>query len=30
VKAFLKDRTVLHNDEMRRVDNLPVAAARKV
>jgi 2-hydroxychromene-2-carboxylate isomerase len=30
LKAFLKDRTVLHNDEMRRVDNLPVAAARKV
>jgi hypothetical protein len=29
LKAFLKDRTVLHNDEIRRVDNLPIAAARK-
>jgi 2-hydroxychromene-2-carboxylate isomerase len=29
VKAFLKDRSVLHNDEMRRIDNLPVGAARK-
>ena len=29
LKAFLKDPAVLHNDEMRRVDNLPVAAARK-
>jgi 2-hydroxychromene-2-carboxylate isomerase len=29
VKAFLKDRSVLRNDEIRRVDVLPVAAARK-
>jgi 2-hydroxychromene-2-carboxylate isomerase len=29
VKAFLKDSSVLRNDEMRRVDNLPVGAARK-
>jgi predicted DsbA family dithiol-disulfide isomerase len=29
LKGFLKDPKVLHNDEMRRVDNLPVAAARK-
>jgi 2-hydroxychromene-2-carboxylate isomerase len=29
LKAFLKDRDVLRNDEMRRVDALPVAAARK-
>lgn len=28
-KAFLADRAVLHNDEMRRVDKLPVGAARK-
>jgi 2-hydroxychromene-2-carboxylate isomerase len=28
-KAFLKDKAVLRNDEMRRVDNLPVGAARK-
>jgi 2-hydroxychromene-2-carboxylate isomerase len=30
VKAFLKDTSVLRNDEMRRVDSLPVAAARKL
>ena len=30
LKAFLKDPAVLRNDEMRRVDALPVAAARKV
>ena len=29
LKAFLKDPAVLHNDEMRRVDGLPVSAARK-
>ena len=29
VKAFLADKRVLRNDEMRRVDNLPVGAARK-
>ena len=29
VKAFLKDPRVLRNEEMRRVDELPVAAARK-
>jgi 2-hydroxychromene-2-carboxylate isomerase len=29
VKAFLKDRSVLHNEEMRRVDALPLGAARK-
>jgi predicted DsbA family dithiol-disulfide isomerase len=29
VKAFLKDQGVLRNDEMRRVDHLPVGAARK-
>ena len=29
VKAFLKDQTVLRNEEMRRVDNLPIGAARK-
>jgi 2-hydroxychromene-2-carboxylate isomerase len=29
LKAFLKDRVVLQNDEMRRVDSLPVAATRK-
>jgi 2-hydroxychromene-2-carboxylate isomerase len=29
MKAFIKDGAVLHNDEMRRVDNLPVGAARK-
>ena len=28
-KAFLADRGVLRNDEMRRVDSLPVGAARK-
>jgi 2-hydroxychromene-2-carboxylate isomerase len=28
-KAFLKDKAVLRNDEMRRVDNLPFGAARK-
>ena len=30
LKAFLQDASVLHNDEIRRVDNLPVAAARKL
>ena len=30
LKAFLGDRSVVRNAEMRRVDNLPVAAARKV
>jgi 2-hydroxychromene-2-carboxylate isomerase len=30
VKAFLKDEGVLRNAEMRRVDALPVAAARKI
>lgn len=29
VKAFIADRSVVRNDEMRRVDSLPVAAARK-
>jgi 2-hydroxychromene-2-carboxylate isomerase len=29
LKRFLKDPAVLHNDEMRRVDGLPVGAARK-
>jgi 2-hydroxychromene-2-carboxylate isomerase len=29
LNAFLKDRSVLRNDEMRRVDALPVAASRK-
>ena len=29
LKAFLKDRSVLHNEEMRRIDHLPVGAARK-
>ncbi|MGH8690313.1 MAG: 2-hydroxychromene-2-carboxylate isomerase [Burkholderiales bacterium] len=29
VKAFLKDEAVLRNDEMRRVDSLPVGAARR-
>ena len=29
LKAFLEDRSVVRNDEMRRVDGLPVAAARK-
>jgi 2-hydroxychromene-2-carboxylate isomerase len=29
LKAFLADRRVVRNDEMRRVDGLPVAAARK-
>src|SRR5262245_27022539 len=29
LKAFLKDRAVLQNDEMRRLDSLPVGAARK-
>jgi|SRR5688572_16362444 len=29
VKAFIKDQAVLRNDEMRRVDALPVGAARK-
>ncbi|MGE0876545.1 MAG: 2-hydroxychromene-2-carboxylate isomerase [Burkholderiales bacterium] len=28
-QAFLADRAVLHNDEMRRLDHLPVAAARR-
>ena len=28
VKSFVKDPAVLHNDEMRRVDALPVGAAR--
>jgi hypothetical protein len=27
-KAFLAERSVLHNDEMRRVDELPAAASR--
>ena len=30
VRAFLEDRSVLRNDEMRRVDSLPVGAARKL
>ena len=29
LNAFLNDKNVLRNDEMRRVDTLPVAAARK-
>ena len=29
LKAFLQDRAVLQNDEMRRLDSLPVGAARK-
>jgi hypothetical protein len=29
VKAFIADRSVVRNEEMRRVDGLPVAAARK-
>jgi 2-hydroxychromene-2-carboxylate isomerase len=29
LKAFLADEAVLHNPEMRRVDNLPVGARRK-
>jgi 2-hydroxychromene-2-carboxylate isomerase len=29
VKAFLEDSSVLRNDEIRRVDSLPVGAARK-
>lgn len=29
LKAFLADEAVLHNPEMRRVDNLPVGAKRK-
>jgi 2-hydroxychromene-2-carboxylate isomerase len=29
LKAFLQDATVLQNDEMRRLDSLPVGAARK-
>jgi 2-hydroxychromene-2-carboxylate isomerase len=29
MKAFLADDAVLHNDEMRRVDNLPVGAVRR-
>jgi len=29
VNAYLKDRAVLHNDEMRRVDALPVGSARR-
>ena len=28
-KAFLADRRVIDNPEMRRLDGLPVAAARK-
>jgi 2-hydroxychromene-2-carboxylate isomerase len=28
-KAFLKDKAVVRNEEMRRVDSLPVGAARK-
>ena len=28
-KAYLQDRSVLHNAEMRRIDALPVGAARK-
>ena len=30
VNAYIADRAVLHNEEMRRVDALPVGAARKV
>jgi predicted DsbA family dithiol-disulfide isomerase len=29
LNAFLSDPTVLRNDEVRRLDGLPVAAARK-
>lgn len=29
LKAFLKDPSVLRNEEMRRIDDLPVGAARK-
>jgi hypothetical protein len=29
LKRFLKDPKVLRNEEMRRVDKLPVGAARK-
>jgi hypothetical protein len=29
LKAFLNDRAVLRNDEMRRLDALPVGAGRK-
>ena len=29
LNAFLRNRNVIHNDEMRRVDALPVGAARK-
>jgi 2-hydroxychromene-2-carboxylate isomerase len=29
LKAFIADEAVLHNDEMRRLDALPVGAARK-
>jgi 2-hydroxychromene-2-carboxylate isomerase len=29
LKAFLKDSSVLRNDEMRRVDSLPIGSARK-
>ena len=29
LKAFLQDRAVLQNDEMRRLDGLPVGAARR-
>jgi 2-hydroxychromene-2-carboxylate isomerase len=29
LKAFLKDRSVLRNDEIRRIDALPVGAARR-
>jgi 2-hydroxychromene-2-carboxylate isomerase len=30
LEAFLADPAVLHNDEMRRADGLPIGAARKV
>jgi hypothetical protein len=29
LKAFLEDRTVLRNDEMLRIERLPVGATRK-
>jgi 2-hydroxychromene-2-carboxylate isomerase len=29
VKAFMRDSSIIRTDEMRRVDNLPVGAARK-
>jgi predicted DsbA family dithiol-disulfide isomerase len=29
LKAFIADRSVVRNEEMRRVDALPVAAARR-